>query len=109
MVVVDYLEHDVEAALRSEAAIVGAVGLIGLFGTAESLDYFFYCHISKTKNRSLAVTGRHDAAFAVRQLHVQIAHVERVLLNKLTAALDVFAHQRGEDNVRGHQVLQLDP
>ena len=64
--VVDYLEHDVEAALRSEAAIVGAVGLIGLFGTAESLDYLAISLSRRTApcRSRLGTTSGLRAAFA---------------------------------------------
>jgi len=42
------------------------------------------------------------------QSHIQISDVEGVLLDELAAALDVLAHQRGEDLLALHQVLQAD-
>ncbi len=40
-------------------------------------------------------------------LHVQILHIQRIILNKLAPVLDVLTHQRRENLLALHRVLQL--
>lgn len=39
---------------------------------------------------------------------VEILHIERIVFDELASALDVFAHQRGEDLFGLHQVFEAD-
>ena len=39
--------------------------------------------------------------------HIQIAHAERVALNKVAARFDFIAHQRNEDFIGGNGVFDL--
>ena len=45
------------------------------------------------------------AGFAFWAINVEIANIESVVLDKLAAALDVLAHERGEDLIGLHQVF----
>ena len=45
---------------------------------------------------------------AVKELYVEVAYIQRVVLDKFAALFYIFTHQSGEDFFGFHEVFQLD-